>query len=369
MSRLSLQNVVKLAAPAVPAVVGVQAVADGLVGGALHGDVERRVHAQAALVHGFGAVGAFQIFADFLDEIRRQRVARRLHVQPQRLRDGLPRLRFRDFAVARHEVQHEVAPRQRALRVQDRRIARAADQARQQRGFGQRQLAHRFAEIIFRGGFKSVIAVGEINLVAVHRENLLLGIVALDLNGQQRFLNLAAHAAVGAVQKQRAGKLHGQRAGALGDAMRQQISPGGAGHAREIHAPVLVEMLVFGGEDGVLQDRRNLFVGKQDAALQRETADHLAVVGVQLGDDVGAEIFERADLRKVARIDEQQACQRADGDRRQQQQRKSDAPDNLAAAQAQRDRRQLYHENFILAQMRGEHAEIRKKLRGLAFLD
>ena len=72
------QDIVELAAPAVTPVVGVQAVADGLVGGALHGDVERRVHAQPAFVHRFGAIGAFQILADFFDEIRRQGIARRL---------------------------------------------------------------------------------------------------------------------------------------------------------------------------------------------------------------------------------------------------------------------------------------------------
>ena len=244
------------------------------------------------------------------------------------------------FPTARHAVQHDVAPRERPWRVQDGRIARSADQSRQQGGFRQRQLAHGLSEIIFRGGFKSVIAVGQINLIAVHRENLLLGVVALDLDGQQRFLNLAAHAAVGAVQKQRAGQLHRQRAGAFGDAMREKISPGRAGHAREIHSPVLVEVLVLGGEDGVLQDRRNLLVGQQDAALQCEAADNLAVIGVEFGDDVRAEIFQGANLREIARIDKQQAGQRADGDRGQQQQRKSNPSDNLAAAQAERDWRQ-----------------------------
>jgi hypothetical protein len=62
-------------------------------------------------------------------------------------------------------------------------------------------------------------------------------------------------------------------------------------------------MLVFRREDGVLQNLRNLLVGKQNAPLQREISDHLPVVRVQFGDDVGAIILQRADLRKVARID------------------------------------------------------------------
>ena len=161
------------------------------------------------------------------------------------------------LSVARHQLQHQIAPGERALRMQDRRITRAANHSREQRRFRQRQLAHRLAEIIFRGRFKSVVAVGQINLIAVHRENLLFRVVALDLDGQQRFLDFSAHAAIGAVQEKRSGKLHGEGAGAFGDATREQFPPGRAGHAREIHAPVLLEVLVLGGENGVLQDLRN----------------------------------------------------------------------------------------------------------------
>ena len=218
--------------------------------------------------------------------------------------------------------------------MQHGRIAGTADQARQQGGFGERQLADGLSEIIFRGGFKSVIAVGQINLVAVHGENLLLGVMALDLDGQQGFLDFAAHAAIGAVEKKRAGQLHGQGAGAFDDATRQKIPPRCAGHARKVHAPVLLEMLVLGGEDGVLQNRRNLFIGQQDAALQGEIADHLAVVGVKFGDDVGTKIFQGANLGQVAGINKQQARQRADGNRAQQQDRKGNTSDHFAAAKA-----------------------------------
>ena len=113
------EDVIQLAAPAVTAVVGVQAVANGVVGGLLHRDVERGVHAQAALVHHFRAVGAFEIFADLFDKIRRQRISRRLKVQPERLRDGLPRLGIRDFSGVRHQLEHQIAPRERALRMKD----------------------------------------------------------------------------------------------------------------------------------------------------------------------------------------------------------------------------------------------------------
>src|SRR6266566_8230047 len=96
--------------------------------------------------------------------------------------------------------------------------------------------------------------------------------------------------------------------------MRQQVPPGSARYPRKVHAPMLFKVLIFGREDGVFQDLRNLLVGEQDAPLQSETADDLAVVGIKLGDNVGTKIFESANLRKVARINEDQSCHRANGD-------------------------------------------------------
>ena len=75
--------------------------------------------------------------------------------------------------------------------------------------------------------------------------------MALDLDGQNGFLNFAAQAAVGAIEKKAAAELHGQRAGAFGHAVAGDVAIGGFEDARDVHAPVLVKMLVFGGEDGV----------------------------------------------------------------------------------------------------------------------
>src|SRR6266404_657375 len=60
------QNIFEFAAPAVPPVVGMQAVANGLVRGALRVNIERRVDAKPAFMDGFRAVSAFQIFANLL---------------------------------------------------------------------------------------------------------------------------------------------------------------------------------------------------------------------------------------------------------------------------------------------------------------
>ena len=103
-----------------------------------------------------------------------------------------------------------------------------------------------------------------------------LVVAALDLNRQQRLLNLAADAAIGAVEKQSAGQLHGQRAGAFGDATRKNVPPRRVHHAWQIDAPMLDEVLILGGGNGVFEDRGNLLPGEQDSALQRETSDHSA---------------------------------------------------------------------------------------------
>ena len=129
----------------------------------------------------------------------------------------------------------------------------------------------------------------------------------LDLQGENGFLNLAVEAAVGAVEEKSAGKLHGQRAGALRGAAAGDVAPGGLEDAGEIDAPVLLEVLILGGDDGSSQNVGNLVVSQQDAALQSEGADGLAVIGVELGFDDGPVGLEGVNFRQVARIDEEQS--------------------------------------------------------------
>jgi len=59
---------------------------------------------------------------------------------------------------------------------------------------------------------------------------------------------------------------------------------------------VILEVLVLDGGNGVVEDFRNLLPGHEDAALQGEAADKLAIVGVDFGDDVGAIGFQGVDF-------------------------------------------------------------------------
>ena len=284
-----------------PSGVGVQALANRSIRGALHGCVQHGIDAQAALVHRLGSVSALQVLANLLEEVRRQVIARVLQVQGKRLLHGLLRFAHADAPVVVHALDHQVAPRQRALVVEHRRIDRPADQGGKQRRLGQLELARRLAEIELRCGLEAVVAVRQVDLVAVHGEDLLLGVAPLDLDGQQGFLHLAPEAFVGR-EKEHAGELHGECAGALGFAALHDVAPGRLSHPREVNAPVLFEVLVFGYQDGVLQHLRHLVVSDQDAPLEGEAAHQLPVVGVELGDHVGPVVFQRADLRQIAGV-------------------------------------------------------------------
>ena len=64
----------------------------------------------------------------------------------------------------------------------------------QQRRFLEREVLRRLAEVEPGGGFGAVGAVAPGNVIAVEREDLALRVALLDLNRQERFLDLAIRA-------------------------------------------------------------------------------------------------------------------------------------------------------------------------------
>ncbi len=88
-----------------------------------------------------------------------------------------------DFAFFGHAVQDQIAAGQREGGIIERRKFRAVDHAGEQCGFLKLEIGDGLAKIKLRGGGKAVIAVGEINLIRIHGENLRLGVAALDLQG------------------------------------------------------------------------------------------------------------------------------------------------------------------------------------------
>ncbi len=195
-------------------------------------------------------------------------------------------------AVRLHLAEHKVAAAQGALRIEDgRKRHRALGQPGQKRRFSQGQIFGVLRKEVLRCGLEAVHAAAEINLVAVEREDLLLGEGALDLDGEIGLLNFAHGGAVGG-EKEIARQLHGEGGRALGAAMRADVVPGGAGHAKDIDAPVRLEVLVFDGDDGLAQNGREAVVADHLAALQREGADDAALAVVEIGGGGGAVLLE-----------------------------------------------------------------------------
>src|SRR6516225_4093639 len=82
------------------------------------------------------------------------------------------------------------------------------------------------------------------------------------------------------IEEHVAGGLHGDGAGALGLVARDEIDQYRACHAQVVDAVVLEEALVLGGEEGVLDQLRNLVVSDRDSPLLTDLGDESAAAGV-----------------------------------------------------------------------------------------
>ena len=117
----------------------------------------------------------------------------------------------------------------------------------------QRQFVDRLVEVDQRGSGDAVRAKSQEDFVQIEFEDLVLRISALDAHRQQRFLDLAGERhLVG--QKEVLRDLLRDGRGALRAAIRAiilRVDDAGARHAVKVEPAVLVEALVFRGEEGV----------------------------------------------------------------------------------------------------------------------
>src|SRR5215472_4269264 len=299
-------DVLQVSLPAVAAFVCGESVAKRLLGGALHLEIQAGVDAQSGLVDLLGTILLLQVLADFFHKVRSNVVGLGLELQFQWCALGTLGFGGSDLAVFQHVVDDQVAALQRALGIVDGRIVIwRLGQARENAGFIQVEVFRFLAEVVVGAGLKAVNAVPQVDLVGVKREDLLLGEAALDLDGEHHFLHLATKVAVRR-EEQVARQLHGQCRGALGAALQQNVTPRCPEDTPHIYAPVLLEILVFGGDQGIAQNLREVGVAVDDAPLQRELANDAVLVVVKLGDGAGAIMFELGDLRQVGGVDEDQ---------------------------------------------------------------
>src|SRR5258706_12123212 len=107
---------------------------------------------------------------------------------------------------------------------------------------------------------------------------------------------------------------------------------------------MLIEVLVLDRGDGIAQDGREVLIGSDDAALQREASDHPALIVVKLGDRARPITLQVADLRQVGGVDQEQPAGHADGGRKQHQQAKNNMAYVLSSAHL--DRRKVFVKRF-----------------------
>ena len=201
----------------------------------------------------------------------------------QRLGPGAGLLSLGDGTGGQHAQQHRVLALGGACQVGDRvGITRVLRQAGQHRRFGQAQGRQRLAEVGIGGGGKTVSALAEVDLVHVQLQNLVLAQLALDLQGQQRFFQLALGRQPGR-QEKRPRHLLGDGGRALAQ------TPGGGGQQRAQHA--------FGVDAQMLAEACVLHRQQRLLQLQRDGADRhkLPALGAKLGDlhAVGGDHLQR----------------------------------------------------------------------------
>ena len=155
----------------------------------------------------------------------------------------------------------------------------------------------------------------EVHLVAVDREDFLLRVALLDLDGENHLANLALEQFLlrEAELIEIAGDLLRERARALVAPPLDDVDRRGDEDAPDVHAEVAVELGVLGGDDRLAQQRVDVVVADDHPALGRELTDELVVGGVDAGDRARRVVVEGRNLRKVSGIREKDAAGDAEG--------------------------------------------------------
>ncbi len=146
-------------------------------------------------------------------------------------------------------------------------------------GLGESQLCGVLAEIRLRRGLDAVCIRAEVHGVEIEIEDLLLGVLALELPGKGHLVELAVEREVGAVEIEVPHQLHRDSREALGGALGADVGGEGAHEASEVHTRMAVEALVFNGYHGVAQDRRDLLATDDGPVLDPVQIGEKGAVG------------------------------------------------------------------------------------------
>ena len=229
------------------------------LGDRLQVPVERGDDGQSAVLDQLPTVGLLQLRGDPVDEARRLDVVRRRGLlRTQLLRVGGIRLGRRDRVVAHHRVQHYALPCLGPIEVGDgiefgRRLWQAGEEA----GLSQRQLAGGLAEVGQRRRLHPIRPIAVIDPIQIRLEDLGLRVLMLDLDREDRLVQLAQHGAVFR-EVDVLDELLGDRAAALVEAKVEQVVEAGLARAQQVQTAVLVKAAVLDGDGRLLHRRRDL---------------------------------------------------------------------------------------------------------------
>ena len=152
-----------------------------------------------------------------------------------------------------------------------------------------------------RACLDAVRAMAHRHVVGVEGEDLAFGVALLELDSDDRFLNLSLEGSledpathvVGQKQHTRDLLRDGARAGPLSV---EHVFDGGDDNTGRAEAEVLLEVRVLTGKDRLAKDRRDVVVVNHHTPLDGEFANHLRVACEQAGDRAGLVAVEGADL-------------------------------------------------------------------------
>ncbi|MBP2676878.1 MAG: hypothetical protein H6Q84_3718 [Deltaproteobacteria bacterium] len=252
----------------------------GVGGGFLEPVVDGRVDPQLGTVDRFRAVPFLEVQPDVFQEIGRLRPEARGGRQDQAgvvRRIGLSLLYEPNFD---HPAKHVPLPRLRLVEMVPRRVSgRRLRQPRQHGAFPEGERRHVLAEIGLRRGLHAVRPVPQVDLVQVKVEDLLLRKLPLDPVGENDLLQLPRDALLRGEEKG-FDRLLGDRARPLRISAGEDVLQDRAEDRDVIHALVLEEVGVLGGDEGVHHAGGYGLVGHERPLLEEDLSDD-AVVPVE----------------------------------------------------------------------------------------
>ena len=213
-----------------------------------------------------------------------------------------------DGLVVGHAIQHPVAADLGGLGVAERVVVVGRlGQHGEEGGLGQGQLVERLVEVGCGSGGDAVGLLAEVDFVEIELEDVFLAHALVDAQGEDQFLDLAGDADLVAEEH------------VLGDLLRdgrgadrtaaatvvQDVVESGAGDGQRVNATMGPELLIFGGDKGLLDHVGDRADRHEDAAFGGELGEQAVIAGIDAAHDfglVGAEAVERGQFGGIALI-------------------------------------------------------------------